>query len=78
MKPISVYIDERQYGELKSAARRQGRAVAELLREAMAEYLERQRAAHTMGDLPAHASGTQLRRAATRSDLLDEMRKRGA
>jgi hypothetical protein len=78
VKPISLYIDEQQYGELKSAARRQGRPVAELLREAMAEYIERQRAAHSMGSLPPHGSGAQLRRSATRSELLDEMRRRGS
>lgn len=72
MKPISVHVPERAYRELKSIAARKGRPVAELMREAMAEYLERERTSQrSILDLPPHASGS-LKKGWTRSDLLDE------
>jgi hypothetical protein len=72
MKPISIYVPERAYQEIKSIAARKGRPVAELMREAMAEYLERERTSQrSILDLPPHSSGA-LKKAWTRSDLLDE------
>lgn len=57
-------------------ATRKGRPVAELIRRAMTEYLERERQGRgSVLDLPAHDSGALLK-AWTRSDLLDEMRER--
>jgi Ribbon-helix-helix protein, copG family len=76
MKPISLHVDEDSYGELKSLAERTGRPVAELIREAMAEY-----AAHRIGDaaslfeLEPHPSGP-LRAPWTRAELLDERLQR--
>jgi len=76
MKPISVYVSEHDYEELKSMAARSGRPVAELIRRAMAEYLERERASgRSLLDLPEHDSGT-LREPWTRARLVDEMRDR--
>ena len=76
MKPISVHVSEDDYEELKSMAARTGRPVAELIRTAMAEYLDRERRGRrSILDLPAHDSGA-LREAWTRSGLLDEMRDR--
>lgn len=76
MKPISVYLPEKPYQELKSLAARRGRPVAELLREAMTRYLEdERRAAASVLDVPAHPSG-RLRKRWTRSELLDEMLER--
>lgn len=57
-------------------AARTGRPVAELIRQAMAEYLDRERPGRrSVLDLPAHDSG-KLREPWTRSELLDEMRKK--
>ncbi len=54
---------------------RTGRPVAELIRTAMAEYLDRERRGRrSVLDLPAHDSG-ELRTEWSRSDLLDEMRE---
>ena len=39
----TVYLDAADYAELKSAARRQGRTAAELVREAVAQYAARTR-----------------------------------
>ena len=76
MKPISVHVSEDDYEELKSMAARTGRPVAELIRTAMAEYLDRERRGRrSLLDLRAHDSG-ELREAWTRSGLLDEMRDR--
>jgi hypothetical protein len=72
MKPISLHVDEDNYRELKSLAERSGRPVAEVIREALAEY-----AAHRGGggasllDLKPHPSGA-LRAPWTRAELLDE------
>jgi Ribbon-helix-helix protein, copG family len=72
MKPISLHVDEDNYRELKALAERSGRPVAELIREALAEY-----AAHRAGDsaslfeLEPHPSGALLA-PWTRAELLDE------
>jgi len=75
MKTISVYVDEERYAELKALAKRQERPVAELLREAMEDYVERSRAGGSLADLAAHDSGRRRGRSA-RHGLLDEMRRR--
>ena len=76
MKPISVHVATHTYRELKSLAGRQGRPVAELIREAMAEYSVRhRRSARSLRDIAAHPSG-RLRKRWTREELLDEMRRR--
>ncbi len=76
MKPISVHVPEEPYEELKSLASLEGRPVAELIREAMAEYLVRHKGeAHSLIDIAPHKSGA-LRKPWTRSELLDEMRTR--
>ena len=57
-------------------ASRQGRPVAELIRQAMADYVDRQRRrGKSLVELAPHDSGKQLE-AWTRSELLDEMRGR--
>ena len=76
MKPISVHVSEDDYEELKSMAARTGRPVAELIRQAMADYLDRERPARrSLLDLHAHDSG-KLREPWTRSELVDEMGRR--
>ena len=72
MKPISLHVDEESYGEMKSLAERTGRPVAELIREAMAEYTaHRLGAAGSLFDLQPHPSGALLA-PWTRAQLLDE------
>jgi hypothetical protein len=76
MKPISAHVSETDYQELKSLAARSGRSVADLLREAMAEYLMRERrTGRSILDLPPHRSG-RLLAGWTRSKLMDEMVER--
>ena len=73
MRAISVHVDDEEYQRLKSLAGLDGRPVAALIRQAMAEYLEREaRSGRSILDLPAHPSG-KLRRGWTRSELYDEM-----
>ena len=73
MKPISVYADEDEYDRLKSLAAQLDRPVAELIREAMSDYLARRsgRGASLL-DLPAHPS-RRLLRPWSRDELVDEM-----
>jgi 16S rRNA U516 pseudouridylate synthase RsuA-like enzyme len=76
MKPISLHVEEGTYRDLKSLAERTGRPVAEVIREAMFEYLSRRMGGGgSIFDLTPHASGAQLR-GWTREELLDEMRSR--
>ncbi len=76
MKPISVHVSEDDYQELKSMAARTGRPVAELIRRAMAEFVERERPdQRSVLQLAAHDSGC-AKEPWTRSDLVDEMRGR--
>jgi hypothetical protein len=76
MKSISLNVSEKSYQELKSVAARRGRPVAELIREAMADYLERERGSRrSVLDIDPHRSG-RLRKRWSRSELLDEMLER--
>jgi hypothetical protein len=72
MKPISVHVPEDTYEELKSLATRSGRPVAELIRQAMVDYLDLERRSHrSMLQIEPHDSG-RLLRPWNRSELLDE------
>jgi hypothetical protein len=72
VKPISVHVDEASYRELKALAERTGRPVAELIREAMAEYTAlRAGGGGSLFDLEPHPSGS-LHAPWTRTELLDE------
>lgn len=42
MKPVTIYFQEVQYLMYQELARQQGKKAAELIRDAMSEYLERQ------------------------------------
>ncbi len=76
MKPISVHVAPATYQELKALAARRGRPVAELLRQAMAEYVDRNRALRvSLLAIRPHPSG-RLKRPWTRSSLVEEMRRR--
>jgi 16S rRNA U516 pseudouridylate synthase RsuA-like enzyme len=73
MRPISVHLDEGEYQDFKSLAARTGRPVAELIREAMAEYLGRRRSrGGSIFDVPVHHGGAQLK-TWTREEIFDEM-----
>ena len=74
MKPISVHVSENDYDELKSMAARSGRPVAELIRQAMGEYLDRERKSdRSLLAIAPHAGG-KLLEGWTRAELMDEMR----
>jgi len=73
MKPVSIYLPEMSYLEMKSLADQQGRPVAELIRQAMMEFLERRRRNdRSVLELTPHQSGKPLKDW-TRSEILDEM-----
>jgi ribbon-helix-helix CopG family protein len=75
MRAISLHVEDDVYRKLKSLAEGTGRPVAELIRDAMAEYLARQGGrGRSIFDLPPHPSGALLR-PWTREELLDEMRE---
>ena len=74
MKTISLNVAEPAYEALKALAAHDGRPVSELMRQSMAEYIERRQAgAPSALGLKPHDSG-QLLADWSRSDLLDEMR----
>ena len=57
-------------------ADRQGRPVAELIRQAMADYLEREKTSgRSILDVQPHRSG-RLRKRWTRAEIVDEMLER--
>jgi len=72
MRPISVHVEEEDYRSLKGLAERSGKPVAELIREAMAEYLSRRGGSGSIFDLAPHSSGPLLQ-PWSREDLFDEM-----
>ncbi len=74
MKTISLNVAEPAYEALRALAAHDGRPVSELMRQSMAEYIERrQRAGASALDLKPHDSGPLLAEW-SRADLLDEMR----
>jgi hypothetical protein len=76
MKPISLHVEDEDYRSFKSLAERTGKPVAELIREAMVEYLDRRgRQKGSIFDVPPYPSGPLLT-PWTREELLDEMRER--
>lgn len=72
MRPISVHVEEADYCELKALAARNGRPVAELIRQAMAEYVQEHRDRPSLRDIPPLAGGRRIRRW-TREEIYDEM-----
>jgi hypothetical protein len=73
MRPISLHVEDEVYRDLKSIAERTGRPVAELIRDAMSEYLSRRVGnGGSIFDLRPHQSGALLR-GWSREELLDEM-----
>ncbi|MGH9323006.1 MAG: ribbon-helix-helix domain-containing protein [Vicinamibacteria bacterium] len=73
MKAVSVHLSETAYIEMKILASARGRPVAELIRQAMEEYLERERSRRqSLLDRAPHESG-RLLRPWTRDELLEEM-----
>lgn len=77
MKPISVHVEEAVYEELKRIASRRHRPVAEEIREAMAEYVVRERrSGASLFDRPPADAGEQ-RSSWSRSELFDDMIGRG-
>jgi len=72
MRPISVHVEEEDYRSLKGLAERSGKPVAELIREAMAEYLTRRGGSGSILDIAPHSSGPLLQ-PWSRTDLFDEM-----
>jgi len=73
MVRTQIQLTEDQALTLKTLAARRGVSVAELIRQAMEEYLERERSRRqSLLDRAPHASG-RLLRPWTRDELLEEM-----
>lgn len=73
MRAISLHVEDEVYRSLKNLAEQRGRPVSELIREAMAEYLEgRVGRGPSLFDIPAHPSGAALK-SWTREEFFDEM-----
>jgi hypothetical protein len=61
MKTIFLHVHEDTYSDFRSLADRRGQPVAELIREAMAEYLAHEPEREiSLFDLDPHASGPLL------------------
>lgn len=73
VKLISLHVPGSAYDEMKSLAAAEGRPVAELIREAMSDYLDRERrTGRSVLEIPPHDGG-RLRKGWTRSGIFDEM-----
>lgn len=72
MRTISIHVSEKAYREFQAVANRTGRPVAELIRQAMADFLQHDDSRRSLLDLPSHDSGKQLK-GWSRSQILDEM-----
>lgn len=73
MKAVSIHLPEKAYQEMKSLAALRGCPVAELVRQAMEEYLQRERVkGGSVLERPAHESGRPLK-GWTREEILEEM-----
>lgn len=75
MKAISLYVDEPIYRQLKALAKAREQPVAELVREAMSDYMANLQSGESLLDVKPHASG-KLRKTWKRHELVDEMRGR--
>lgn len=73
MKAISVHVDESNYQTFKRLAAREGKPVAALLREAMADYLTRKEPlGRKITEIPPR-KGRLLEDGWSRADVFDEM-----
>lgn len=73
MKTISLHVAEQAYEEFKSLSSATGRPVAELIRQAMSDYLDaRRKQSHSILDIEAYKSGPLLE-SWSRSEVYDEM-----
>ena len=73
MKPISLTVDAREYEEFRRLAASRRRSVAQLIREAMAEYLSRLEQRTPLRDLPVLAGHRPTGALPARADLYDEV-----
>ncbi len=74
MKTVTLNVDEATYERLQSYANRTGRPASELIREAMADYAERNiRNLESIFDGEPHHVGAILRDFSDKDDVLDEM-----
>ena len=72
MKAISVHVEESSYRELKALAARSRRPVAELIREAMADYVANRGRRHSLREIVPLPGGGRVR-SWTRAEVADEM-----
>ena len=78
MKPISVRMVEPEYDALKGLAKGQGRSISDIVRKAIVAYLTCQRGPRrSIVDIAPHSSGP-LKRTWTRTQLVNEMSRRGS
>jgi hypothetical protein len=74
MKPVTINLSEPVYRAFQEYARRHDRTTSELVREAMAVYLEtRMRPERSLSDLPPLELGKVRKPLTSTENLLDEM-----
>jgi hypothetical protein len=74
MKTISVSVSERDYEEFRRASAREGRPIAELIREAMGFYRsEKLDRREPLRELPVLVGHRLRRRLPSRLEVYDEM-----
>lgn len=74
MKPVTINLSEPVYRAYQEYARRHDRTTSELVREAMAIYLEtRMKPERSLRDLPPLNLGKVRKPLTSADDLLDEM-----
>ena len=74
MRTISVSVSERDYEEFRRASHREGRPIAELIREAMGFYrAEKLGRREPLRDLAVLAGHRLRRRLPTRAQVYDEI-----
>ena len=73
MKLISIKVSEKAYAEIKEYAQHRGRPVAEVIRDAMDYYIDRQvHTAKTLRRMPT-VSGPKLKKRWTKEEIETEM-----
>lgn len=74
MKAISVAVSEEDYEEFRSVANREGRSIAQLIREAMALYREtKMKRRPPLHDLPQLVGHQLVAALPSRSEIYDEI-----
>jgi hypothetical protein len=73
MKPISLTVDNEEYEEFRRLAAARKRSIAQLIRDAMAAYLQQLEQRPPLGDLAVLAGHRPTGPLPTRADIYDDI-----